>query len=103
MIKCANCDIDAKYTYSPAGASTTNYCESCVPFNLADAVRKGELPLAVAPGVLQEPVEEAVAETTPEEITPEAVAEEAVAEEAPVEKPATRKKKATEETVSEAE
>ena len=77
MIKCANCDANAEYTYVVNQETLINYCEKDLPSFLLSRKTSGDLAL-VTPAIVEEPVksskkkkDEPVVEDAPEEVAEE--------------------------------
>lgn len=59
MVKCANCNRDALYTYQVSGSYVLHYCQSHLPKFLIAKKNAGLLALQVPAVIVEEPVVEA--------------------------------------------
>jgi hypothetical protein len=85
MVKCANCNRYALYTYQVSSSYIIHYCQSHLPKFLLARRNAGQLPLIIPAPVVVEPVVEAPKTSKKKEV----VVEEPVVEETPVEEPLT--------------
>ena len=63
MVKCANCEANAEYTYVVNQETLINYCENDLPRFLASRKTSGDLAL-VTPAIVEEPVKSSKKKTT---------------------------------------